>query len=252
MRKTICACAVLLLAVGVAMSQDTRRQRPGQGGFGGFGGFGPGMGRGASTMLLMNKGVQEELKLTDEQKDKIKAYSEEAMKAGFGQFGKLRDLPENERREKMQAMMKEMAEKAEKFVDETLKPEQKTRLKQISYQQMGVQAFSDKEVAEKLKLTDEQKEKIEGISKQSREEMGQLFRSGGSREEMGPKLTALRKETMEKVQGVLTADQKKIWSELTGAPFELRMEGFGGFGGGFGGNRPGGGRPGRPIPKKDD
>ena len=57
----------------------------------------------------------------------------------------------------MQEINKEMNESALKAVGEFLKPEQITRLKQISYQQRGAQAFSDPEVAKKLNLTDAQK-----------------------------------------------------------------------------------------------
>jgi len=41
---------------------------------------------------------------------------------------------------------------------------------------------------------------------------------------MQKKMAALNKETMEKVSGVLTDDQKKAWKDLTGEPFEFKPD----------------------------
>ena len=46
------------------------------------------------------------------------------------------------------------------------------------------------------------------------------------------KFAALDKETNEKVQGALTAQQRKQWKQMIGAEFKLEQQGFGG--GGFG------------------
>ena len=38
------------------------------------------------------------------------------------------------------------------------------------------------------------------------------------------KMAAMRKETLDKVQAVLTADQKKSWKDMTGDPFEVQFQ----------------------------
>ena len=76
---------------------------------------------------------------------------------------------------------------------------------------------------EKLKLTDEQKGKIKDINEESGKKMRELFQ-GGFGEETQKKLADLRKDSMEKASGVLTADQKKSWQEMTGKPFEVKFE----------------------------
>ena len=38
------------------------------------------------------------------------------------------------------------------------------------------------------------------------------------------KIAALRKESVQKVVDVLSADQKKTWKEMTGEPFEVKFE----------------------------
>ena len=101
------------------------------------GGFGM-MGKGNPVMLLTNKSVQEELKLTKEQAEKVGQFQEKMFERMKESFTKLQDAKPEERREKFQEMMKATAQDAEKVVKEVLKPEQARRLKQIEMQQAGV------------------------------------------------------------------------------------------------------------------
>jgi Spy/CpxP family protein refolding chaperone len=226
MRNLCKATLTLALVALMASPALAQRQRPG----GGRGGFG----RGGN--LLTNKSVQEELKLSKDQKDKLEAINKEMREA----FGKLRDLSQEERREKMQALIKESAEKTKK-VRESLTSEQKKRLKQIETQQRGIRAFSDKKVQEALKLTDEQKTAIkeigDDVQKKVAEETKDL--TGRERFTKGREIrTKLNKEAMGKIAAKLTAEQKKTWKELVGAPFEIKFE----RPMGPGGRRPGGRR----------
>jgi hypothetical protein len=147
-------------------------------------------------------------------------------------------------REKMQEAFKEIASETEKFVKDTLKPEQQKRLKQIQRQQAGIRAFQEEDVAKALKLTDEQKSDIGKLSEDIQNQGRELFQSAqGDREKMQEirkKMETLNKEAMEKVQKMLTPDQKKEWKELTGEPFTVRFEG--GPGGPGGGGRGGKGK----------
>ncbi len=198
--------------------------------------FGPGFGRGGGAgMLLGNKGVQSELKLTDEQKTKVQEFTTKTRE-------KMREAFQSAAgdREKMQEAFKEIASETEKFVKDTLKPEQQKRLKQIQRQQVGIRAFQEEDVAKALKLTDEQKSDITKLSEDIGAQMREMFQSAqGDPEKMREnrkKIETLNKEAMDKVQKMLTADQKKEWKELTGEPYTVRFEGGpGGPGGGRGG-----------------
>jgi Spy/CpxP family protein refolding chaperone len=198
----------------------------GQPPFGGRGGgFSPGM-------LLQNTGVQKELKLTDEQVQKIKDVTQKIQDKHKDDFAALAKVDQQERREKFQELFKVIGEETEKELAGVLKPEQSKRLKQISLQQRGSQALSDEEVQKTLKLTDDQKDKIKTLNEDAGKEMRELFQNAqGNFREAQEKVAALRKETMEKVVALLTDDQKKTWKEMTGEPFEVRFEGRGGFGG---------------------
>jgi Spy/CpxP family protein refolding chaperone len=209
------------LMAGPALAQG--RQKGGQG----KGGQGRGRGMGGfSTLLIANASVQEEIKATDEQKEKAR---ELVTKQGE----KMRDLFQGGGfdREKMQQMQTENAKEGDKLAKEILKPDQLKRYNQIKWQNEGVLAFQDSEVVTALKLTGEQKDKLKALGEDFTKDDRELLMSGrgggGNFQEIAQKRTALKKDFMAKADKVLTDSQQKEWKELTGKPFEVRQE-FGG------------------------
>jgi Spy/CpxP family protein refolding chaperone len=199
MRKLLPVCGLLGLIVFVTTQANA--QRPGGGG--GFGGS-----------LVSNKSVQEELKFTDEQKEKVKAVTDKQR----GSFTKLKDLSKEERAEKM----KEMFAANQKEMAAILKPEQAKRLKQIELQQSTLRSLATDDVAKELKLSDEQKEKVKTLNEEYRKDSAELRK--GDRKEMAEKRAALVKETNEKAAKILTADQQTKWKEMIGTPFTVKFE----------------------------
>jgi len=204
--------SVAILAVFV-MSTTADAQSPGRGfGFGFSGSLG----------LIRNNGVQKELKLSDEQAEKATKIAEEL---GRKMQEKLRDLSQDERREKFASVSREINDEAKTALKGVLSTEQSTRLDQITLQQRGIEAFADSQVQEKVKLTEEQKDKLKEIGASARSQMQEL-RSGFRDDFEGTmqKFTTLRKESIEKAIALLNDDQKKTWKELTGEPFEVKFE----------------------------
>ncbi len=220
------AIMVLALAAGLAAPAAGQPQFGGRGG--GFGGPG---------MLLQNTGVQKELKLSEEQIKKIKDIGQKIQEKHKDDFAALAKLDQQERREKGQELFKAIGEETEKELASVLNPDQSKRLKQISLQMRGSQAFNEEDVQKSLNLTDDQKDKIKTLNEDAGKEMREVFQNAqGNFREAGEKVAALRKETMEKVAALLTEEQKKSWKEMTGEPFEVKFEGPpGGFRGRRGG-----------------
>jgi hypothetical protein len=177
------------------------------------------------AMLIGNESVQKELKLDDQQIGKAKEFADKAREKMTEVREQLQGLEGDERRTKMQEIQKEMNASAMKAFGEFLKPEQVTRLKQISYHQQGARAIYDPEVATKLNLTDAQKTDIQAIVTESMEGMRGLFTQDMSEEERAAamkKMAELRKETLDKAAAKLNDEQQKTWKELIGAPFEVK------------------------------
>ncbi len=214
-----------LLAIGalfglLTLVTSAQAQRP----FGGLGGGG-----GGGIFLLMNKGVQEELKITEEQREKI-GEKAKGMAGKFQEvFGKLKDVPEADRPEKMQKLMKEVNDTIMKEVGEALKPEQLKRFTQIQRQQsVAATLTTDEEAGKALDVTAEQKEKAKTIQEESTKEIGQLFRQFNKENpsETQEKVAAARKEANDKALKVLTDEQRTKWKDLVGATFEVKMDPF--------------------------
>jgi Spy/CpxP family protein refolding chaperone len=68
--------------------------------------------------------------------------------------------------------------------------------------------FDHQEMAEKLKLTDEQKQQMKSINSDFKNRMQELKNQNLTAEELKEKRQALAKERMEKVQALLTSEQK--------------------------------------------
>jgi hypothetical protein len=177
-------------------------------GFGGFGGF-------------FGKGKE----LTDEQKEKAAKMMEK--------FQSLMDVAEDKLEDKIREVFKDEIEGPNKEVEKILKPEQMSRLKQISRQQGGPAAYLKPDNVKDLELKDEQKTKIKEISAELDKDRAELFSSGGGgmggfrlSPETREKLNALTKEASEKATAVLTDAQKSKWKELIGEPFTVQFGGF--------------------------
>jgi len=185
------------------------------------GGRGGGMmGGGGIAMLIGNESVQKELKLDDTQVTKAKELADKNREKMTAARAETKDLDQEERRAKMTELNKEMNESTLKAVGEFLKPEQVTRLHQVSYQIRGAMAFSDPEVAKKLNITDAQKDEIKSITDESGAAMRELFAGlQDDREGTMKKIAEHQKETLTKVVAKLNDEQQKTWKEMTGAAF---------------------------------
>jgi len=212
--------AILTATVGLGLVGLLAGSAAAQGQGRGFGMMGGG---GSYAMLLGNESVQKELKLEDQQVEKCKELGEkvrEKMTAARSQF---EGLDQNERMTKMTELMREVNESTIKSATEVLKPEQITRLKQISYQQRGASAFSDPEIQKKLNINDSQKSEIQSIVQESRSEIQSIIQdTQDDREARTKKIGEHRKQTLAKAEAKLNDEQQKTWKELLGSPFEVK------------------------------
>lgn len=253
LRVTVLAiAAVVVIAICADSAVAQRGGRGGQGGRGGGGfGFIGGGGGGGAMQLLQDDAVKKELDLVDDQVAKLEeigAKLREDMQAqmqGFD-FGSLRDLSEEERNARFAEIRKkgeELAAAAQKKIDEVLLPQQSERLKQLVVQssmRFGAdRALTSGPLAEELKITDEQKEKL--AAKQQEVQAA-----------LQEKLAKLQAEARDELFSVLDPTQQAKLKAMIGKPFTFSggPGGPGGPGAGFGGGRGGrGGDGGGRLPR---
>jgi hypothetical protein len=212
--RTLVSLAALTLLAAPALAQP----RPG-------GGFGQG-----PLSLLTNKSVQEELKITDDQKKKVDDASkkindmrQEKMKDAGITFQNIR-----EKRDEMDKITKALNAEADKQLASLLDEKQTKRFKQIRLQQRGLRAFTSEDVETALKLSDDQKKKIKDtidtLNKEMEEARKDIGMDFAKLRELFTKQREKEKEALGKVASTLTSDQKKTWKDMTGEPFEVKFE----------------------------
>ncbi len=218
--------AIAAIASQVALAQNESGRR-GRGNRGAGGGGGMGFGPPSMARLASIDKVQEELKLTGDQKEKIQKINDEARAEMRKQF----DSGGRPDPEKMRSLRDEQASK----LNEVLKEDQQKRLMGIFIQVMGSCAVMDPAVGKAIDLTDDQKSKL-------REAMGPPPEGGLGAGGGGESFQARREKMDKEVASVLTDEQKKKLESLKGEKFELDMSALRGGGGGERGNRPNRGR----------
>lgn len=162
------------------------------------------------VMLLRQKSVRDELKLTEAECKKIDEFSKQQWRKAES----VSKLSEKDRDQKFEEMTKEN----ERFLHETLEPDQQKRLDQITLQLAGLLWVTRSEVASKLKLSAEQKQKATELQKKAREEMEELVHATRS-EKRQEKFRELRTTSRQKLLALLTPQQQNQWNEMTGKPF---------------------------------
>ena len=135
---------------------------------------GRGMFQPNAAFLLRDKKVQEELKLTDDQKAAFK-------KIGEKYKSKFADAQGD--REKMGELFKQAGEEVNKAIPEVLKPDQVKRLKQLEVQASGLNAFSKDDVKSALKLSDKQEKDIQTTQDELKKDREDLFKDVGEDQE---------------------------------------------------------------------
>jgi Spy/CpxP family protein refolding chaperone len=179
--------------------------------------------------------VQEELKLTDEQKgqadelhDQLTEDRREVFQSGGGDWDAMRQEIE------------ELDDEATAKFTEKLEDGQKRRLTEIYVQANGPNALADTAVIEDLELTDEQQGKLEDIRQANRDDMFDAFQDfqGMSDDERRETMNKLREDADARLLAALTDEQRDAFAKLPGEEVDYDLaELRGGFPGGGGGGR---------------
>ncbi len=167
--------------------------------------------------LLGSKDVQEDLKLSAEQ---VKKFNDEVAKYGVG-FPMPRQVYPGQ---DPFAPLRQANDAVQKVVDETLKPEQVKRLKQLELQQRGPYAVFDQKVIKHLNIYPAQQKRFAKAVQAPylKLNMSQLYQDAarGNVADVMKALEPVSKQAMEEAVKVMSIAQKAKWKELVGEPFK--------------------------------
>ena len=232
--------------------------------------------------LATHDDVQRDLQLTEDQEDRLDSLKDRSWQQFLAHLRDQRPMTAEARRQEFY----ELAKIQEAGMSEILQPHQIKRLRQIELQLQGPRAFHDSHAADALKLSADQKRKIRAIKDEAMAAMfprpfgkgphgkgprsqaqlgnesgpkkgpgGKGFGPQGGHGDIGkpPNIEEIHKREVEQILELLTPEQKTLWQNLIGAPFQgdVRMPLPGGFGGPP--RNPAGPPPRPPFePRKDD
>jgi Spy/CpxP family protein refolding chaperone len=168
----------------------------------------------SQIQLLQNQSVQKELKLTEEQVQKLRelfVQNQENLKEVWQKY------PPDEAGTQWQELSKDLKKESLAILD----AKQKTRFWQIDFQYTTSFAFDSTtyaraDIAKQLALTDEQKNKLKEIQADTIKKNQEAIKTPNMYQQ---KVAAARKEDREQVEELLTAEQKKKWQDVIGERF---------------------------------
>ncbi len=182
-------------------------------------------------MLLMNKSVREELKLTEKQTKAL----DEIDKAAKENREKVRAAFKDGDKDKGMDLMKKGSEETIKKLDtfkETLTTAQRKRFQEIEVQvatkNSNPDVFSRPNIQKALSLTDKQKTTVKDtladLGKDVKEVQDDAKGDFKKMFAAMKKITGLRKKAFDTITKSLTEEQAKTWKEMAGEKFEMKNE----------------------------
>lgn len=176
--------------------------------------------------VVLREDVQDELKLTDDQKEAVEGHLREKIQE-YGQFfDSIHGLGKDEHEKKLQAFRKKAQQELSTVLQGTLKENQAKRLQQLEMRQMGVMVLfpSESPFAKDMNITDDQRKQFMQIVQEMQKRIEPLVKeaqSGDDPEEIRPKVMKIRKEHEDRMVAVLNDAQRRQWNEMIGKPFDI-------------------------------
>ncbi len=172
------------------------------------------------SFLVSRDKVQEELKLTRVQKEKLEQHLQKLWPDAAQFFQKIQGLKWAEQEKKLVPYRPKMREKLAALLKETLNEGQRTRLRQLELQKEGLR---DGDIWNDLQVTDEQRRQFMALMQQALKEIYPLLeeaQKSGNPKKIQPKVIKIRDNLEATMEALLTDAQKTQWKEMLGKPMD--------------------------------
>jgi hypothetical protein len=209
-RRWIIATCLLLAPLATALNA----QPPGRSGFGGF--FG-----GRGRLLIDLNEVRKELSIDDQQAELLDALQEDLAEQRLAlreEDEGPRSADETVQRLRFKHLIQKLTafdRRSETLITVVLEPDQANRLAELYLQRDGLRAFERPEVATKLELSDEQKQRLQSLR--------ETFVDNRPRGSTPEQRSELRKKEQEALRELLNEEQQTLWQQLLGKPFDFSV-----------------------------
>ena len=177
--------------------------------------------------LFSDPGARQQLGLNDSQFSNLnRSYQEAYGRYNQGVEALDSSLTAEQRQERMQQLQGTFNNEFNRSLGSAItNPEMRTRYSQLDRQYQGFNAFNDQAVQRQLNLTPQQTLQVQRMAADWHNQMQQVTRGGGT-DANGQQLnqqqwTAMQSQYSDKLNSVLTPEQQRTWSQLTGQRYNF-------------------------------
>ncbi len=160
--------------------------------------------------------VVHELRLTSVQEAQIGQLKINLCDKYRGEYAKIASVRRSQRRSKMENLLETLADESRTTLAKVLTLEQMKRLNQLDMQLEGPEAFVTPRVAGALKLTNLQKNRIQLIIEDQSKQLRHFLQDDNLE-----KVEIILDANLDRIIGLLTEQQKKVWKDLVGKKFDF-------------------------------
>ena len=171
------------------------------------------------TFLVFRAKVQDELKLSAEQREKLQERLASTVQDAQPFFQKLDDGAAADRDKDSAAYRQRAQEKLVAFLQGALQRGQLQRLEQLELQQQGLFALLNPDIAAKLEVTADQRRQFMAVIQSLQDKVQPLVKqaqAGANPGEIAPKIMAIRRAHERRLESILTEAQTRQWREMIG------------------------------------
>ena len=205
------ASCLSIVLIGI-LAQPVPAQRSGRSGLR--------LGNVSAAQLVVLEAVQENLKLTKGQKEKIDDAYDELLAARRKMFAEV-PKESGDRGPKLIQLNKQTTTKIQALLDDS----QRQRLKEVLLQVNGAAELLRDEIAAAIEITEDQKQKLVDIQRSNSKTRNDARKKldGSSAQTRTAKMAELHRKTDEKLLEVLTAKQRKQFVAMQGKKMTLEL-----------------------------
>jgi hypothetical protein len=178
-----------------------------------------------SPFVVLLDSVREELKLTDEQSQKLARNLHTTVGDTLQAFQKIGALPPEEREKQLHVHRQKAHAALALALKDTLEASQLRRLRELELQHEGPFAFGRPDVAAELKLADDQRQQFMALVQKMHSEIEPLVKTAqanGNGDVIHLKALKIRSQYADKIEALLTVSQKQTWKALLGDPLDAK------------------------------
>lgn len=210
----------------------------GSGGSGGAAQGGTGFNRGQGTNQVQSNfyyppplyrmdDVARSLTLTPEQVNRLNQLSQQLQGRYGTDFNSISNLSPAERSRRILELQQRFGNEWMTGARDIFNDQQLNRYRQLDLQFRGFSAFADPAIRQRLNLTDAQMQQVQQAQDWARQQMQALTRQGLDQASRDNLYRNYVTEYRDRINQILTPEQRQTWTQLSGEPFNFRS-GFGG------------------------